>query len=98
MRSLVWYGLVFYLLSEEVPGDGQRTVSEHRCQGCQHRLTLFAHGAQITPDAAKGGDTSFTAKGTRDLLLNFDHPQIPFCLIIRKWDGQVVQKSQYLVG
>jgi len=45
-------------------------------------MTLFAHGAQIAADTAKGRDACFTAKGSCDLLLHFHHAQIPFGLIV----------------
>jgi hypothetical protein len=33
-------------------------------------------------DPAEGRGPRFTAEGARDLLLHFDHPQVPFGLIV----------------
>ena len=60
-------------------------------------MTLFAHGAQIAANATKGGRPVLAAKGSRDLLLDFDHPQITLGLIVRKWQRKVVEKGQHLV-
>jgi hypothetical protein len=59
--------------------------------------TLFTHHRQIAPDVTKSRHADFAAEGASDLLLDFDHPQIPFRLIIREGDGQIVQKRQHLV-
>ena len=39
-----------------------------------------------------------TAKGSRNLLLNFHHPQISFCLVGAYRHRQIVQESKDLLG
>jgi hypothetical protein len=50
-------------------------------------MTLFEYGAQIATDTAKGRDPCFTAKGSRDLLLHFDHAHIKVELFISLLHG-----------
>ena len=81
----------------ERPSDVEGVSSEDRSESVKHGMTLFAHRAEIAADPAKGGDARFTAKGASDLLLNFDHAKVPLGLIVRKGNGQIVQKGQQLV-
>src|SRR6266516_7325494 len=57
--------------------------------------TLFAQGRQVTSDATKGSRSRFAAEGARDLLLNFDHPNIPLRLVIVKRDDEAMQEGQH---
>ena len=61
-------------------------------------MTLLAHGREVAADTTKGRRSSVTAKCARNLLLDFDHPQIPLGLIVGKRDRQIVEKGQYLLG
>src|SRR5438045_2991365 len=64
----------------------------------QHGMTLLLHGRKIATDAAKSGGPRSTAKGARNLLLHFSHPQIPFSEIVRKRKPQIIERSQHLVS
>src|SRR5579864_3371058 len=64
----------------------------------QHGMSLLLHSRKITADVAKSGDPSRTAKGARNLLLNFRPAKVPLGLIVRKRDPQVVEQSQHLIG
>ena len=43
---------------------------------------LLAQRRQVASDATKGRRSRFAAEGARDLLLYFDHPQVPFGLVV----------------
>jgi hypothetical protein len=43
---------------------------------------------------AKGFGTVFRTKTTGHFLFEFDHPEIPFRLIIVKWHLKILHKSQ----
>src|SRR6266851_2375798 len=64
----------------------------------QHGMPLLLHRRKITADAAKSGDPSRTAKGARNLLLNFCPAKVPLGLIVRKRNPQVVEQRQHLLG
>src|SRR6266516_2531354 len=65
-------------------------------QSKEHGVTLLLHRRKITADAAKSDDASRTAKGARNLLLDFGPAQVPLGLIVRKRNAQVVEQSQHL--
>src|SRR6266849_4533143 len=56
---------------------------------------LLAQRRQVASDATKGRRSRFAAEGARDLLLNFDHPNIPLRLVIVKRHDKAVQEGQY---
>src|SRR5919199_1651411 len=64
----------------------------------QHGVALLVHGGKITTDATKGGGTSGTAKGARDLLLHFGHAKVTLGLVVGKRNAQVVEQGQHLLG
>src|SRR5450755_504166 len=64
----------------------------------QHGMTLLLHGRKITADMAKSGGPNRTAKGARNLLLNFGHPKVSFGEIVAKRKPQVIEQSQHLIG
>jgi len=80
------------------PSDGQGLTSKDRSEGSQHGMTLLAHRGEITANATKSRCPVLTTKRSGDLLLDFDHPQIPFGLVIRKGDRQIVQEGEHLFG
>ena len=43
---------------------------------------LLAQRRQVASDATKGNRSCFAAEGARDLLLDFDHPDIALRLVI----------------
>jgi len=45
----------------------------------------------------RGGPIA-TAKGPRDLLLDFDHPEIPFRQIVGKGQGEDIEDNQHIFG
>src|SRR5579863_2729540 len=71
---------------------------EDSSQSREHGVSLLLHRRKITADAAKSGDPGRTAKGASNLLLNFRPAQIPFRLVVRKRNAQVVEGSQHLLG
>ena len=52
-------------------------------------VALFSPGGDQAPNAAEGSAALFGTKTTGDLLLNFDHAQIPFGQVIIKGDPKV---------
>src|SRR6266702_2377746 len=56
---------------------------------------LLAQGRQVASDATKGRCSRFAAERTRDLLLDFDHPNIPLGLVIVKRHDEAVQEGQH---
>src|SRR5258708_11320673 len=71
---------------------------EDSSQSSQQGTSLVLHRREITADAAKSGDPSGTAKGARNLLLNFRPAQIALGLIVGKRNPQVVEQRQHLLG
>lgn len=63
-------------------------------QSRQERKALFAQRGQIAPNAAKRLCASQTTETARDLLLHFDHAQIPFSEIVVKIHAQIFQKAE----
>src|SRR6266446_5454891 len=63
-------------------------------QSRQQRQTLFAQGGQIASNAAKGLGTSEGAETAGNLLLHFDHAQIPFGQIVVKIDTKILQEAE----
>ena len=57
-------------------------------QGGQHREPLLAQGREIAANTAEGHSASRRAETAGDLLLHFDHPNIPL--------GQTVGLSRQL--
>src|SRR5258708_9530959 len=64
----------------------------------KHGVSLLLHRRKIAADAAKSGDPSRTAKGARNLLLNFRPAKVPLGLVVGKRKTQVVEQSQHLLG
>src|SRR5579859_5700593 len=69
-----------------------------RSQSREHAMALLVHRREITANAAKGGGSRRTAKGARNLLLYFCHPQVPLGLIVGKRNPQVIEPCQHLIG
>src|SRR2546425_9507431 len=67
-------------------------------QSREHGVSLLLHCRKITADAAKSGDSSRTAKGARNLLLDFCPAQVPLGLVVGKRNAQVVEQGQHLFG
>lgn len=80
------------------PCDRERRTSKDRSQGSKHRATLFAHGGEIAANDTKGRGPLLTAKGAGNLLLDLDHAQISFGLVIGKRHQQIIQESEHLLG
>src|SRR5260370_12161644 len=64
----------------------------------KHGVSLLLHRRKIAADAAKSGDPSRTAKGARNLLLNFRPAKVPLGLVVGKRKTQDVEQSQHLLG
>src|SRR6266851_9145342 len=63
-------------------------------QSRQQRKTLFAQGRQIATNTAKSLCSRQTAEAARDLLLHFDHAQIPLGQIVVKIHTQIFQEAE----
>ncbi len=72
-------------------------VGKDSSQGSEHGMTLCAHRGKIAAHTTKGGYPHCAAYGSRNLLLNLCHAQIPLRLIVGKRQGEVVQKRQHLI-
>src|SRR5919198_368636 len=84
--------------ASEGPSNGKRMTSEDGNKSLKHSMTLLAHGRKVGANATEAGSPILSSEGARNLLLDFCHPKISFSLIVRKWEREVVQKSQHLVG
>src|SRR5713101_1958517 len=69
-------------------------TTQSRLQSRQQRQTLFAQGRQIATNTAKRLCARQTAEAARDLLLHFDHAQIPLGQIVVKIDPQIFQEAE----
>src|SRR5260370_35664584 len=63
-------------------------------QSRQQRKTLFAQGRHIATNTAKSLCSRQTAKAARDLLLHFDHAQIPLGQIVVKIYPQIFKEAE----
>jgi len=70
---------------------------EDSSQSREQRVSLLLHGRKIAADAAKSGDLDCTAKGARNLLLNFRSAKVLLGLVVVKWDRKIIQKGQHLL-
>src|SRR5438876_9795130 len=64
-------------------------------QSGQHSEPLLAQRREIASDAAEGLSASRRAETARDLLLDFDHPNIALREAIVERHGEVVQEQQH---
>ena len=63
-------------------------------QGVEERSTLFAQGREIAAHATKGSSPSRSAKAAGNLLLHFDHAQVPFGQVVVKGHRQMLHEQQ----
>lgn len=63
---------------------------------CQQRNALFVQGRKIPANPTEHGNTRFGAEAARHLLLDFDHPQSTFRLIVVKGDSEVEEEAQHI--
>src|SRR5258708_142069 len=82
--------------SSGAPCDRERKAGKDSSHGPKHRATLFAHRGEIAADDAKGSGSLGTAKRPGNLLLNFDHSQIPLREIIAKRHRKIIQETEHL--
>ena len=61
-------------------------------------MALLAEGGEIAAQGTEGRRSGGTAESAGDLLLDFDHAQILFSLIIRERLGSVLDEAKDLVG
>jgi tetratricopeptide (TPR) repeat protein len=80
------------------PGNGKREPLKNRSHGGKHGATLLAHGGEITANDTESRRPLGTAKGARNLLLDFYHPQIPLGLVVCERHAQIIQESKHLLG
>ena len=60
-----------------------------------HRaLLVFARGAEVGPDIQEGVGAGVGAPAAADLLLEFDHPNVPFGLVVIERDAEVGREPQ----
>src|ERR1700676_339840 len=72
----------------------KRMTTQSRLQSRQKRKPLFAQGRQIATNTAKSLCACQTAEAARDLLLHFDHAQIPLGQIVVKIHPQIFQEAE----
>ena len=63
----------------------------------QERDALFAQGGEIASDATKHPRSCLLTETARDFLLDFDHANIAFGLVIIKGHSKILQESQDLL-
>ena len=80
------------------PRNGKWRTSKNGGESSQHGTPLLAHGGEVAANDTEGRRTIFAPKGARNLLLDFNHPKIPFSQIVRKWQRKVIEESQHLIG
>src|SRR2546427_10455700 len=56
---------------------------------------LLTEGGEITANATEHRHPLFGAEAARDLLLHFDHAQIPLGEVIGETHGKIVQEAQH---
>src|SRR6266436_8327631 len=71
---------------------------EDGSKSLKQRVALLVHSRKVAADAAKGRGPIIAAEGASHFLLNLDHAQIAFGLIVGKGDGQVIQEGQHLMS
>jgi hypothetical protein len=80
------------------PGDGEWLAHKDSYQCSKHSMPLLAHGGAVTTNAAKGSCPLLAAKGARNLLLHFAHPQITLRLMVGAGHPQIFYKRQHVLG
>ena len=71
--------------------DGMTKQSRLQCG--KQRQILLAQGGQIATNASKDLSAKQGSEASGNLLLNFDHAQIPLGLIVIKRHPQIFQKG-----
>ena len=59
---------------------------------------LLAHGGQIGASNAEGVSALGGAKASRDLLLQFRHPNVALGLVVIERNPRIVEEAQHIVG
>jgi hypothetical protein len=72
-------------------------TGEGLSEGIKDGAALLAPGRTDRADAAEGVRASLAAERARHLLLDFDHAQVAFRLIVVEGYGEVVEEAQRLV-
>src|SRR5512135_3088164 len=80
--------------SGRLKGGKDGMTKQGSLQGGKQRHALLAQGGQVATNASKRLCASPSSEAARDLLLDFDHAQISFRLVVIKRDTQVFQKRQ----
>src|SRR5260370_18144938 len=95
-------GSTWHLLYMNDPGScsGQGRVDElageDGCERGQQRDTLLVQRREVATNARERRGAAGCAEAARDLLLDFEHAQVAFGLVIVERDGQVVEKGEHL--
>jgi hypothetical protein len=66
-------------------------------QRVQQSQPLLSQGREVSSDATKGGSSDERAKAAGNLLLHFDHAQVPFSQVIIKRHRQVLHEGHHSV-
>src|SRR5260370_39324453 len=72
----------------------QDVTSTKGTQGLQQGMAVLAHRREVAAQATKRGGPWRTTKRARNLLLHFDHPNIPLGLVVGKGHGKVIHKGE----
>src|SRR5260221_5239294 len=73
------------------------STGEGGLEGVEDRAALLAPGGADRAKAAEGIGTGVAAEGARDLLLDFDHAQVPLRLIVVEGHGEVLEEQERLM-
>jgi len=70
----------------------------HKCatKRGEDRPFILLHCWERSPNPAERGSYIITPESTRNFLLEFDHPDIAFGLIVRRGDGEIVRERKDL--
>lgn len=66
--------------------------------GFHHSVTLFLHRRDVAPQLAELFSSFLSSEAARDLLLDFQHPQITLRLIVVERHSEVRHEQQNFIS
>src|SRR5215218_3122244 len=66
-------------------GRDERLCFEYSLQRAEHVPSLLANRRDVAPYSTEPLRSSLGSKTSRDLLLYFDHPNVPLGLVVVEW-------------
>ena len=61
-------------------------------------MALLTHSRKVGTNPTETTGSLWATKGARKLLLDFGHTQVSLSLMSGKRDGEIIQKSEHLIG